>query len=64
VNDQRDHVATIDAAKQEGIEEGIEKGRKERDHEIAQALLKQGLSIEQIAEATSLSVEEITSLKK
>jgi predicted transposase/invertase (TIGR01784 family) len=68
VNDQRDHTATIDAAKQEGHKEGHregrEEGRKEEKHKIAQALLKQGLSIQQISQATSLSVEEITSLKK
>ena len=63
VDDQRDHVATIDAAKQEGIEEGIEKGRKERNREIALALLKQGFPIKQISEATNLSVGEINTLK-
>ena len=66
VNDQRDHVATIDAAKQEGIEEGIEKGiekgRKEEKHEIALAMLKENLPVKQVSKLTGLSVEELKSL--
>ena len=56
VNDQRDHLAVIDAAEN--------KGRKEEKQQIALALLKQKLPIKQIAEATGLSVEEIKTLKK
>lgn len=56
VNDQRDHLAVIDAAEN--------KGRKEEKQQIALALLKQKLPIKQIAEATGLSVEEIKRLKK
>ena len=52
VNDQRDHLAILDAAD------------KNARHQIAIALLKQLLPIKQIAEATGLSTEDIKSLKK
>jgi predicted transposase/invertase (TIGR01784 family) len=38
---------------------GMEKGRKERDVEIAKELIKKGISIEIISETTGLSSEEI-----
>ena len=44
----------------EGIEKGIEKGKKEIDGK----LLKKGLSIEDIADSTDLSIEEIKALAK
>lgn len=47
---------------EKGLVEGIEKGRHERDIEIAKALLLQGVNIETIAAATSLSKEEIKKL--
>ncbi|MCB1082344.1 MAG: Rpn family recombination-promoting nuclease/putative transposase, partial [Chlamydiia bacterium] len=56
INDQRDHLAILEAAEN--------KGRRERDLEIAIALLKQLLPIKQIAEVTGLSTEEIEHLKK
>ena len=49
---------------EKGLKKGLEKGRQERDSEIAIALLKQLLPIQQIAEATGLSTEEIERLKK
>jgi predicted transposase/invertase (TIGR01784 family) len=58
VNDQRDHVATIDAAKQEGHREG----RKEEKHAIALKMLKRNRPVDEIAEDTGLSIEEIHSL--
>ena len=56
--------AVKEAAYEKGEAKGLEKGRQERDCEIAIALLKQLLPIKQIAEATGLSIEEINSLKK
>ena len=47
--------------------EGREEGRKEmlkKQKETAKKLLKMGLSIEQISEATELSKEEINKLKE
>lgn len=43
-------------------EAAFEKGEKKKAKEIAQALLKQGLSECQISEATGLSLKEINSL--
>jgi predicted transposase/invertase (TIGR01784 family) len=59
VNDQRDHTATIDAAKQEGIEEG----RKEEKYDIALKMLKRNRPFDEIAEDTGLSIKEINALK-
>ena len=55
---------------QKGLEEGLQKGlqkgkaegRQEEKHSIALNLKKLGVSIEQIAFATSLSIEEIEKL--
>ena len=50
----------------EGIEKGIEKGRKEGSHakaiETTKKLIDMGLSIEKISEATGLSIDEIEKL--
>ena len=54
-------------AKKEGREEGRKEGKKEmlkKQKETAKKLLKMGLSIEQISEATELSKEEINKLKE
>ena len=52
--------------KEEGIAEGMEKGRVEGKHEAntetAQRLLAMGLSVEQVAKATQLSLEIIKNL--
>ena len=52
--------------KQEVLEEGMEKGRAEGKHEAntetAQRLLTMGLSAEQVAKATQLSLEIIKNL--
>ena len=52
--------------KEEGIAEGMEKGRVEGKHEAntetAQRLLAMGLSAEQVAKATQLSLEIIKNL--
>jgi predicted transposase/invertase (TIGR01784 family) len=41
---------------------GLQKGRRERDREIAQNLKKLGLPIEQIAQGTGLTKEQINEL--
>ena len=74
----RDIKNCIDTAKQEGLAEGIELGRKicmekgmekgraegkhEANTEIAQRLLAMGLSAEQVAKATQLPLEIIKNL--
>ena len=70
----RDIKNSVDTAKREGIEigmakgmeKGMEKGRAEGKHEAntetAQRLLSMGLSAEQVAKATQLSLEIIKNL--
>ena len=70
----RDIKNSVDTAKREGIaegkeigmKEGMEKGRAEGKHEAntetAQRLLAMGLSAEQVAKATQLSLETIKNL--
>jgi predicted transposase/invertase (TIGR01784 family) len=54
----RNERSELSAAKKKGIEEGIIKGESEKAKKTAETLLKMGvLSIEQIAEATELSIE-------
>ena len=56
----------LDDRYQKGMEEGMEKGRAEGKHEAntetAQRLLATGLSAEQVAKATQLSLEIIKNL--
>ena len=71
----RDIKNSVDTAKREGIaegkeigmKEGMEKGRAEGKHEAntetAQRLLAMGLSAEQVAKATQLSLEIIKNLR-
>ena len=66
----RDNLATISFAenkglkrgREEGLKEGIEKGRKEGILSVARNLRSGGMSVEAIAGATGLSVEEIEQL--
>ncbi|MDR1324657.1 MAG: Rpn family recombination-promoting nuclease/putative transposase [Treponema sp.] len=48
--------------RQEGIQEGMQKGRQEGQREIAVKMKRRGLSFDQIAEDTGLSVEDIATL--
>ena len=54
-------------AKAEGIAEGeaigLTKGKAEEKTAIAKRLLSMGLSVENIAKATSLSVEQVEAIK-
>lgn len=62
----RDNLATISFAKnqgkEEGLKEGIEKGLKEGILSVARNLRSGGMSVEAIAAATGLSIEEIEQL--
>src|SRR3990167_3267722 len=62
-----DQIAIMDQKYDEGIEKGREEGREEgkyeRNMEIAKSLLLQGVNIETIAKATTLSKEEISKLR-
>ena len=46
-------------ARVEALEEGLEKGRKERNVEIAKAMLLKGIDIETVAGVTELTKVEI-----
>ena len=53
----------IEKGREEGREEGKEEGREERNIEITRNLIKLGMSNDQIAAATGLSLEKIKELK-
>jgi predicted transposase/invertase (TIGR01784 family) len=50
--------------KMEGIQEGIEKGKTEERLQIAQNMLNQGLSIQNISSATGLSAKEVKKIQE
>ena len=59
------HSLGYDEGIEAGIEQGIEQGEKQASLETAKALLKMRVAtIEQISEATKLSIEEIEKLKE
>lgn len=53
----------INNAKKEGLTEGFEQGTKRAHVDVAKKLLKMGLNIKDISQATSLSKKEINLLK-
>ena len=60
---ERDRISGLYAARQEGLEEGRKEGRKEGLESTARNLLAMGgLTHEQVAKATGLSLEEIQKL--
>ncbi len=52
----------IEKGIKKGIEKGIEKGKKEGKIAVAKKLLEKGMDIDEIAEITELSKEEIKKL--
>ncbi|MEI3611374.1 hypothetical protein [Pseudogracilibacillus sp. SO30301A] len=63
--DEADEILEIpisyeERGKKKGLEEGLERGKKE----VALELLKKGLDIDLIVEATKLSLDEIKKLQK
>ena len=58
----RDIKNSVDTAKREGIAEGIEIGMNQKAQDIAKNMLAMGLSAEQVAKATQLSLEIIKNL--
>lgn len=55
-------IDSYETAKKNGLKEGMEKGRKEEQLEIARAMKKQQLDTEIIAACTKLTIEEISQL--
>nr|WP_279512459.1 PD-(D/E)XK nuclease family transposase [Candidatus Thiosymbion oneisti] len=58
----RDLKNSIDTAREEGIEKGIEKGRREEKIMIAGKLKQQNIPPEIISRSTGLPIEEIEKL--
>ncbi|KXX67007.1 Rpn family recombination-promoting nuclease/putative transposase [Flammeovirga sp. SJP92] len=58
----RDLHNSLDTAKGEGIEEGIEIGEKRKAIETAKNGLAMNLTVEQVAELTGLTIEEIKNI--
>ena len=58
----RDIKNSVDTAKREGLAEGIEIGMNQKAQDIAKNMLAMGLSAEQVAKATQLSLEIIKNL--
>ena len=71
VNAYCDIKNSVDTAKREGIaegkeigmKEGMEKGMNQKAQDIAKNMLAMGLSAEQVAKATQLSLEIIKNLR-
>ncbi|WP_353277469.1 Rpn family recombination-promoting nuclease/putative transposase [Wolbachia endosymbiont (group B) of Villa cingulata] len=57
-----DYLSSLEEKLHEGIQIGHQKGRKEREIEVAKNLLKAGVSIDIIAQTTGLTVDEIKNL--
>ena len=64
MNTERDTYNQIEYARESGREEGREEGLKEGQSKIAMNLIRIGASCEIIAQATGLSEEEVSKLKK
>ena len=60
----RDEKNALLHAKEEGIEQGIEQGKKVRNIEITKKLIKLGSTIENIMQINGLSKEEILKIKE
>ena len=64
INDRNsDMTIAREEGRQEGLEEGLAEGALQKAIETAKNLLLMQLSIEQIAQATGLSIDEIEQLK-
>ena len=58
-----DYTTAIKSAKEEGLEQGIEQGREqginEKQEEVILNLYQMGLSLDMIAKAVNLSIDEV-----
>ena len=64
MNTERDTYNQIEYARESGREEGKEEGLKEGQSKIAMNLIRLGTPCEIITQATGLSAEEVSRLKK
>jgi predicted transposase/invertase (TIGR01784 family) len=49
--------------RQEGLQEGLQEGRQEGIEEVALNLVRSGMSLEQIASVTGLSIQRVRELR-
>jgi predicted transposase/invertase (TIGR01784 family) len=54
-----DWTSGLNHAREEGLQKGLQEGLQEGKWEIARNLKKMGIPLDQIAQGTGLSVEEI-----
>ncbi|MDB9313808.1 hypothetical protein PN462_11910 [Spirulina sp. CS-785/01] len=59
----RESVIFEQEAKEKGRIEGFAAGRVEGIQEVAQRLLNMGMTVEQVAQGTGLSVEQVEALR-
>ena len=52
----------LEVTKKEAWEDGVEEGRKESKKEIARNLRAKGISVDDIADATGLTVDDVLRL--
>lgn len=57
------HILDTNSIHENGFEEGIEKGKIEKQKEIAKEMLKNNISVEIIIECTGLSEKEMEEIK-
>ena len=57
------HLLDTESIREGGFEEGLEKGKREKQLQIAKKLLQKGISIEVIMDSTELTRQEIEILK-
>jgi predicted transposase/invertase (TIGR01784 family) len=60
----RSQEIDLEVAKEEGLQEGIEKGKKEEKLKIAKKMLRSNRPVDEIVDLTDLSTEEVESLRK
>ena len=63
-NPEEDQEMILNSERLEGIEEGIESGKKEEKLEIAKSLIDSGMSYEEVSKHTKLPLEKLKELLK
>jgi predicted transposase/invertase (TIGR01784 family) len=59
---ERDRINSINYARQEGREEGLQEGELKKQHEIASALKAKGIDVGTISVCTGLSLDDVAKL--
>ena len=63
VNAYRDIVNAINTAKKDSFAEGVAKGIEQRNVEIARKMLGKGMTSEEVADMTGLSIADVDGLE-